>query len=741
MTLSSGPAGGQAADRQASALVRLAKAYGVEPSYATDAGQEVHVAPDVLVAVLAAFGVDAATPAAIRSALRDRQQARATRLLPPFQALRSGRPADFHAARARLKVPDRAEVWIELADGGTIPLIGRGGRDHSAGLATLPIGQHTLRGALARGRSEAAPLLVVPTRCPPVPDRSWGVLLQLYSVLSARSWGMGDLGDLTHLARWAGGELGAGFIQLNPTHLHAYRPDAVRDASPYSAASRRFRDPIYIRVEDVPEYSCLDDGVADLVAGIAAAARALSDAVLHRDGLIDRDRVWALKRQALEMINRVPLSSSRQEAFNEFRRREGNGLAEFATWSALAEVHGPNWRAWPAELRDPRSPHVDRSRRELASRVDFYCWLAWVVDEQLAEAQAAARAAGMPIGLVHDMAVGLWADGPDAWSGQRYLAFDVNIGCPPDHFNQLGQNWGMPPWRPAVIEDDGYTPFVEMLRSCLRHAGALRVDHVMGLFRLWCTPVGGAPSDGAYVRYDHEALLGILMLEAHRAGAVVIGEDLGTVEPTVREELADRGILGTSVLRLERGRTVEGEPAPRAAPQWRQQCVATLTTHDLPSTAAWLTGDDVRLRDELRLLARPVGEERASTTNQLRQWLKELDNLDLLPAGVCDVPITDDDDIRAVIAALYRFLVLTPSKMVGLWLPDAVGDRRQHNVPGTTLEYPNWRLPVADAHGRPMSLEELTSSARLRELVAIFADLRTGAPGSVELFAGAAAEP
>jgi 4-alpha-glucanotransferase len=262
------------------------------------------------------------------------------------------------------------------------------------------------------------------------------------------------------------------------------------------------------------------------------------------------------------------------------------------------------------------------------------------------------------------------------------------------------------------LEATGYAPYRELLSGVLRHAGGLRLDHVMGLFRLWWVPKGRPPTEGCYVRYDAEAMLGVLALEAHRAGAVVIGEDLGTVEPGVREQLADRGVLGTSVLWFERDH--EGDRRPLRPDAWRSECMATATTHDLPTTAARLSGEHVGLRHGLGLLNRPLAEARAEDTAEVAQWLTLLERQGLLPEGA--------GDEEAAVRAVHRFLARTPARMLGVWLPDAVGDRRPQNLPGTWDQYPNWRLPIADAEGRPVTIEQLAVSPRLHALVA---DLRS----------------
>ena len=314
--------------------------------------------------------------------------------------------------------------------------------------------------------------------------------------------------------------------------------------------------------------------------------------------------------------------------------------------------------------------------------------------------------------MVHDLAVGVHPYGSDAWALQDVMAWGMSVGAPPDAFNQIGQDWSQPPWRPDRLAAAGYLPYRDMLRTVLRHCGGVRVDHILGLFRLWWVPEGMPSSAGTYVRYDHEALVGILALEAWRAGAVVIGEDLGTVEPWVRDYLAERGLLGTSILWFER----DDQGQPRPPETWRELCLAAVTTHDLPPTAGYLDGEHIRLRDRLGLLTRPVQEERRLDEADRSSWLRLLVERGWLPAY--DSNGGEEPDEEEVTVALHRALAATPSRLLGVALTDAVGDRRTMNQPGTHAEYPNWQLPLADASARPVLLEDLVTLPRVARLAA-----------------------
>jgi 4-alpha-glucanotransferase len=326
----------------------------------------------------------------------------------------------------------------------------------------------------------------------------------------------------------------------------------------------------------------------------------------------------------------------------------------------------------------------------------------------------------MALGIMHDIAVGAHPTGADAWALQDVLALGVSAGAPPDAFNQQGQDWSQPPWRPDALADQEYRPFRSMVSAVLRHAGGVRIDHVIGLFRLWWIPKGAKPTEGTYVYYDHEAMVGVVALEAHRAGALVVGEDLGTVEPWVRDYLHERGVFGTSILWFERD--PDGRPLP--AERWREYSLSSVTTHDLPPTAGYLAGDHVRLRASLGLLTRPFEDELAVDRAEQEAWLSELRRVGLLRNST-DEPLArraksthKGPAVDDVVLALHRYLGRTPSKLLALSLSDAVGDRRTQNQPGTTDEYPNWRVPLRGPSGRQILLEDVFRDRRAATLAA-----------------------
>jgi 4-alpha-glucanotransferase len=693
-------------------LARLAELCGVATSYENWTGAPTPVDRDVVVTVLGLLGVDATSPGAVASALSEAQDAPWRRLLPPTVVVRQGRPA---SVPVRAPAGSAVRVKLALEDGSTRLLDGPGPAGQTRevdgqprGLASLtlpdlPLGWHLLE-ASAGPETARATLVVAPARLE-LPDglRAWGWMTQLYSVRSAGDWGIGDYVDLAELVRWSGGQ-GAGVLLVNP--LHAVAPGTPVEPSPYYPASRRFRSPLHLRVTATPEYAAADE-----------ALRARVDALRPQDlpgDRVERDPVWTAVRSALELLHEASRTPEREEALAAFECEAGQGLTDFATWCALADRHGVPWQSWPRELHDPRSAAVARAREQLAGSVRFHAWLQLLCDEQLAAADAAARATGMAVGVVHDLAVGVDPGGADAWALQGELALGATVGAPPDSFNQRGQDWRLPPWRPERLAETGYEPFRDMVRSVLRHSGGIRVDHVLGLSRLWWVPEGNEPTAGTYVRYDLDAMLGVLALEASRAGAVVVGEDLGTVEPAVTRALADAGVLGSAVLWFER--EPDGEtPLPPA--RWRELATATVTTHDLPTAAGFLTGEHVRVRAELGLLGRPVAEEQAAADSEREALLALARSEGVLEAS------PEGDRLDEQVLALHALLLRSPARLVLAALGDAVGDLRQPNLPGTQDEYPNWRLPVsrplAGGGSRPVGLEELRDDPGAARLAAL----------------------
>ncbi|WP_256841227.1 4-alpha-glucanotransferase [Ornithinimicrobium cryptoxanthini] len=697
-------------------LIELATGHGVATEFWDWQGNHRTVAETTIRTVLGALGVPAADEEQVAESLVARHDAAWRRVLPPVTVVRAGRrhklAVHVPAGReftARVHLEDDGE--LELAhDKGAVNRDVDGVKISEATVLlpeSLPLGWHRVEVVLGGqgngGESHSMPLVVAPAKLE-LPDfltrdgsQAWGVMTQLYAMRSSQSWGTGDLADLADLGAWAAGH-GADFVLVNP--LHAAEPTPPMEPSPYLPTTRRFVNPIYIRVEDLPEVAYMSAAERQLVEWHADDAQRYLDL-----DFLERDAVWAAKESALRMVFRQGRSLRRERAFHAFVEREGQGLVDYATWATLFGIHGPDWRQWPAELQDAAGPAVDALREKHAQEVEFHCWLQWILAEQLAAVQREVLETGMRLGVMHDLAVGVHPHGADTWALGDALARDVTVGAPADQYNQLGQNWSQPPWRPDKLAELGYAPYRDMIRAVLRDAGGLRVDHVIGLFRLWWIPEGTEPWEGTYVRYDHEAMVGILMLEAHRAGAVVVGEDLGTVEPWVRDYLTECGILGTSILWFEKDYDGDGGLLPPES--YRQLCLATVTTHDLPPTAGYLRGVHIDLRHALGLLDRSLEEEQASDEAAREQVLQALRERGLVRAGA---------SIPEQVEALHRFLSFTHAKLIGVSVSDLAQDTRVINQPGTDEEYPNWRVPLAGPEGRPVLLEELFTWRSARRL-------------------------
>lgn len=514
----------------------------------------------------------------------------------------------------------------------------------------LPVGYHEL---VPIDGGPVTRLAVAPRSCP-APPHTWGWSVQLYAVRSRWSWGMGDLGDLRDLVQWTGGRGGRALL-VNP--LHANIPVTPQQPSPYYPSSRRFRNVIYLRVADVPGATLVGAELGPL----DAAGR-----MLNERSRIDRDEVLRLKIDALTRIFTALGPEAGGDDFRRWRAAQGRQLERWSNYCALAEVHGSSWWTWPDELRHPDAAAVAKAAAAVGEeRLRFHAWCQWLVDRQL---RAAAAESG--VAVLQDLAVGFEAGGFDGWCDQDLLALSCRIGAPPDELGPEGQDWGLPPYVPWKLRAAGFEPFREAVRAVLIHAGGLRIDHVMGLFRQYWMPPGAGPHDGGYVRFPAPELLDIVAIEASRQGAFVIGEDLGTVEPEVASELRGRGILGTTLGWFEDISPEEYEPAT----------VAAMTTHDLPTTAGVITGADAAA---IHRLGRTFDDSR------IHARLKAL-----APEAVT-VPETVLD--------AYAALSNAPTPLVLAQLDDAVCHLARPNLPGTVDEWPNWCLPL------PVGLEELTT--------------------------------
>ena len=697
-------------------LRRIADANGVATGFWDWYGNWVGVSASTLLKVLGALGLpldESSTVGDVHEAMRLTEEREWRRTLPPTIVARQGGGYMFP-----VHVPDGSWVnvqWV-LEDGrkGACDQVDRYVAPRMidgelVGRATfdvphwLPLGWHRLVATVEGGHVESATLIIVPnTLSLPLLESSrrvWGVNAQLYSTRSASSWGIGDASDLADLAAVCA-DKGADFLLINP--VHASQPVSPLENSPYLPVSRRWLNPIYIRPESIEEYASLPQASRAAIEQLRDETREFAT----REDLIDRDRSWEAKRKALEAIFAVPRSYHRQSQLDCFIERGGSELSNYALWCALVEREGTI--ELPEDLARSSAPRVELERLELAERVDFYQWCQWVVAEQLEHAQHVAREVGMEIGIMADLAVGVHPYGSEKWSRPELFASGMSVGAPPDVYSQQGQNWSQPPWSPRSLADSGYLPLRDMVRAALANAGAVRIDHILGMFRLWWIPDGRAATEGTYVYYDHEAMMGVILLEAQRAGAVVIGEDLGVVEPWVRDYLRERGVLGTSVVWFEK----EGSGWPLRPEHYRDRALAAVNIHDLPPTLGYIRGIQTTLRSELGLLTDDIETVRAGDRLELEQVGVRLHEYGCIDGA--------EPSERETVEGLYRYVAKTPSKLVVASLVDAVGDVRPQNMPGTGADqYPNWCVPLCDSDGEEVAIEDLPTDDRLTSLFAL----------------------
>lgn len=595
----------------------------------------------------------------------------------------------------------------------------------------LPLGYYQMRVRAEGGKACAEAsfrLIVAPDRCY-VPElfwrgtRLWGMALQLYALRSERNWGIGDFRDLATVVEWAGSTLGAGVIGLNP--LHALKNATPFHISPYSPNSRLFLNDLYLDVEQVEECRTAPEVQAQLA---DPSFRAQLHAARERD-VVDYDAVASAKRTVLELCYRAFLrdnfegtepelkpTTERGRRFDRYVRREGEALAQYALFQSLEDerrfVQSPSvvWMDWPEQYRKPRASAADEFTRRHMKQVRFFQYLQWLAADQLRALVRTTGEAGMGIGLYHDLALGSDRTGADGWRFQDVLALQADCGAPPDAFAPDGQNWGFSPADPIRLRASGYQYFIELLRSNLRYGGAIRLDHVMALFRLYWIPRGLPASAGTYVHYPADELLAILALESVRANALVIGEDLGTVPDWVRDRLGSAGVLSYRVFYFERDASGHWKP-PAAYPA---QSIAVVTTHDLPTLSGYWEGADIESRFQLGLLPSEQAREARLAERQREKAgiLAALKSEGLLPSGASEDPALVPTMTEALALAVHQYLARTPAWIALANLEDVIGERAQTNVPGTIDEHPNWSRKLS------VSLEALVKDPRFERLAA-----------------------
>ena len=691
-------------------LRELAETVGVSTGFWDWYGNWKHVEDASLIAVLNSLGFSLSfdpSEAEINDAFRRNEDFAWAAPLPPTTVCRQGNEAEIP-----VHVPHGMGVWchVETEDGYhheleqlDRPIPPRMVDGNLVGRATfkipnwLPQGWHRIVARHEDGSECSSTLIVVPQRLSCRLDdghKRWGVAAQLYSTRSSGSWGMGDTQDLADLTAIVARD-GANFLQVNP--LHAPQPCFPQETSPYLPVSRRWASPLYIRPEAIDEYARMDGKERGVITRYAHASRSQED-------IIDRDLSWKSKLKALRKIFEIPRSITRQAQFEHFCAEGGESLENFALWSALVFENGDI--ELPAPYASINAPEVEQARQRLAGEIEFWQWCQWIVFDQLIRAQESAHRLGMDMGIMSDLAVGVHSLGSEIWSMPEIFAPGMSVGAPPDMYSQQGQNWSQPPWSPRGLAKAGYAPLRDMLRSVLSYSGAVRIDHILGLFRLWWIPEGMEASAGAYVSYDHEAMVGIVLLEAQRAGAVVIGEDLGTVEPWVRGYLNDRGILGTSVLWFEK----EGSGWPLWPDHYRRSCLAAVTTHDLPPTLGYLEGVHTQLRNRLGLLVEDLDQVLEADRVERERMVSRLNERGFIH--------NEEPSEEELVMGFHAYLAASPALLLAVSLVDAVGEKAPQNLPGTSDQYPNWCIPLHGSDGEEAHIEDLAASEKVHAFLA-----------------------
>ncbi len=729
-------------------IERLSRLCGIEPAYTDVWGKLNEVSPASKQALLAAMGLPVDDEASLQATLAKREERSWRRWLAPVKVIRE---IDSDAS-VTLTIPqalsDKTFEWVLRSENGgesratfrprDLKVLEQGRADgvpmirYALPLSANPgCGYHRL-GVRASGETQThyLSLVVAPLRCyePPVlsaSGRVWGPAVQLYALRSARNWGIGDFTDLRVLVEKSAA-LGASIVGVNP--LHALFPHNPEHASPYSPSSRLFLNVLYIDVEAVPEFAQCE------------AARALAFApsfqerlqAARRSELVQYAEVAALKLPVLERLyayfreHHLARATDRGRTFLAFQRVGGEMLHRHALYETLQEhFHRADpkvwgWPVWAPEYRRPELPAVVAFATAQRERLEFFQYLQWLADAQLDAVGRRALELEVGVGLYQDLAVGVDRAGAEAWAHQELYALDAAVGSPPDDYSLKGQNWGLPPLIPDELAESAYAPVIATLRANMRHAGALRIDHVMGLMRLFWVPPEGTPADGAYVHYAFQDLLGILALESQRNRCMVIGEDLGTVPNEIPAALQPLGVLSYRLFYFEKD--AKGEF--KAPDQYPAQALVAVSTHDLPTLAGFWQGQELLERTELGLFPSEHARDQQllARMHDRARLLIALEREGLLPQGATIDPASSPQMTPALVEAVHRYLARTPCKILLIQLEDVTGQHLQVNLPGTTDQRPNWRYKLDS------ELSQLLDDPRLRRLAAAIAEERAPQP-------------
>ncbi len=713
-------------------LESLAKLAGIEPDYWDIWGNHHEVSSEGKRSILGALGVPAGDDAAIAAGILALEDAPWRAPLPPVKVVREGEKPCISVVIAA-EAADTDLTFQVIEEGGAyhafvikpadVPLAGTrtiGDRRLERRTVelpkTFPLGYHGVR--VKELGDDILQLIVAPKTCylpEEIADggKMWGIATHLYTVRSKRNWGIGDFTDLAEVVDVAA-KLDAAVVGVNP--LHALFPQQPDRASPYSPSSRLFLNPVYLDVEAIPDFAeCADARLA-----VEEMARDIEAA--RRPAFVDYDAVTKLKQGVLEILYEsfqrnhgvLGKEDERKRDFMRFQEEGGDALHRFSIFEALSEhFDGKSWQDWPKSYRQPDSKAVVKFAKENKTRVQFFQYIQWQADRQLARAQQRATENGVSIGLYRDLAIGAAPDGAEAWSAQDVVVQDASVGAPPDPFNMLGQDWGTPPLHPHRMFEKAYEPFINIVQANMRHAGALRIDHVMGLMHLFWIPAGESPASGAYLKYPFEDMLAIVALESRRNRCLVIGEDLGTVPEGFRERMAAANVLSYKVLYFEK----DGDrfKTPGEYPALALSCIST---HDLATLWGFWSDADIELKHRLKLYPSPKAEqgERQGRTHDRWLLLSALAAHGLLPEGVN----VDDPDgtpmTPQLAAAIHGYVANSSACLLMVQIDDIMEAMDQINLPGTVDERPNWRRRL------PLTTDRLPNTPMMKALKKALSD-------------------
>ena len=689
-------------------ILKLADATGIETHYWDNHGNRHDASHETIRGLLKAFGIAASCDAEVWASLTNAWRAPWMQLLLPSLALHEDEKITI-PLRAWEEDAGRIVRWqLVLEDGGK-----RSGECRLGDLAhddiayfdnrrifqyrlpldAVPCGYHTFR---VDGEEAATRLIVAPRRCylPQGLGHAWGLMLQLYGLKTRTDWGMGDFSALHSVIDAVAGAGGAA-IGLNP--LHALFLNKPENASPYSPCSRLFRNPLYLDVTAISDFAeCA--AAQTLVSGTDFAAAV---DLAHESEFIDYAAVAALKLPVLELlfenfqVQHLAHSTARAQEFRSFLAEHGRELEDFATFQALSEHYRAlDWSHWPVHHQDSKSDATAAFRNSRADRIGFFQYLQWQCDRQFAGAAHRARDRGMAVGLYNDLAVSVDASSADYWMHRLEFAGGARVGAPPDPFNEMGQEWGLVPLNPLRLKETGFSYYRALLAANMRYAGALRIDHVMGLTRLYCIPAGSKPTEGAYVRFPLDELIAVAALESQRNRCLIIGEDLGTVPAGFSEKLAGANILSSRVLYFERN--AAGYKPPRDYPGL---AAVSVSTHDLATLAGFWQGEDLKAKACLGLF-KTAQEEAAAFGGRAadkRKLVEALAAEGLLPEGVVLSEAAQQPWTPQLTQSVHAYLARSPATLLMVQMDDLTGQTHQANLPGSTTEYPNWRRRMVQA--------------------------------------------